>query len=65
MAEAEKQIKIRNQQISRWRKALGNKEKYKEDLRGPSYKAAMAEKTVRGTEGTGDNEWFTPAETFK
>jgi hypothetical protein len=54
---AEKETRIKHQQVSRWRKALRNEEKYKADLRGPSYKMALGEKTVRGTEGTGENEW--------
>ena len=62
MAEAERETNITNQQVSRWRKKLRDEDKYKSELFGAAYKAAMAEKTVRGTEGTGDNEWYTPAE---
>lgn len=59
--DIEQEFKIKKQQVSRWRKALKNIEKYQDELRGPSYKKAMCEKTVRGSEGTGD-EWYTPAE---
>ena len=62
VAIAEADTKIKQQQVSKWRKKLRNEEKYKADLFGAAYKEAMAEKVVRGTEGTGDNEWYTPAE---
>jgi hypothetical protein len=40
VADAEKETDITQQQVSRWRKALRNEEKYQDALRGPSYKLA-------------------------
>jgi hypothetical protein len=61
---AEDETHISHQQVSKWRKALGLDD-YPDKLRGPSWRKAMAEKGTtdqRGASGTGDNEWFTPAE---
>ncbi len=64
--EAERICEIPNQKISRWHKALaGDRDEYRELLRGPSWRKAMLERgstDQRGASGTGENEWCTPAE---
>jgi hypothetical protein len=64
--QAEKLTGITQQQVSRWRYYLGDRDAYRERLLGAEYKAAaLMEPTgtnIRDTQGTGDNEWFTPAE---
>jgi phage N-6-adenine-methyltransferase len=61
--QAEQQTKIKQQQVSRWRQRLRDINEYKSALFGKTYQAAMAEtKDVRGTQGTGENEWHTPNE---
>jgi phage N-6-adenine-methyltransferase len=66
MPRLEEDSGIMHQQVSRWRHWLADEPTYRERLLGAGYKAAAlmeAEGTnVRGTQGTGDNEWFTPAE---
>lgn len=63
LAEAEKAIKFSNEQISRWRKLLKNKDAYHETLFAHAKRKALAQKgqsDLRGASGTGENEWFTP-----
>jgi phage N-6-adenine-methyltransferase len=60
--EAEALTGMAQQRVSdlgRWLKKL---DKYREHLLGAEYRAAMLETAdnVRGTQGTGENEWFTP-----
>ena len=63
MEDAEAQTGISHQQVSKWRNRLKDAEKYRAMLFGTAYHKAMAEVgNVRGTQGTGDNEWYTPAE---
>jgi phage N-6-adenine-methyltransferase len=53
--------------IERWRKALKDEAKFLRALADAVERCARIcehEKNVRGTEGTGENEWFTPAEYF-
>jgi hypothetical protein len=61
--QAEKRTGITQQQISRWRYWLTDIDAYRERLLGAEYKAAdlmePAGTNIRGTQGTGDNEWFT------
>jgi hypothetical protein len=69
MPQLESETGIRHQQVSRWRHYLSDKDAYRERLLGAEYKAAAlmeAEGTnIRGTQGAGDNEWFTPPENIK
>lgn len=66
--DAEALTSISQQQVSRWAKALQDRQAYRERIVGAAYQKAMAE--ARGgvdndhfrTEFTGDNEWYTPAE---
>jgi ParB family chromosome partitioning protein len=57
---------IPQQKASRWKQALaGDREEYRDLLRGPSWRKAMGERgstDQKGTNGTGENEWFTPDE---
>jgi ParB family chromosome partitioning protein len=61
---AEELTGITHQQVSKWGKWLQEREKYRARLFGIEWKAAMAgvADNVRGTTGTGENEWYTPAE---
>lgn len=62
-SNAEKIIGFPNETVSRWKRCLSDDIAYKERLFGDCYEAAMSEKSggpVRGTGGTGDNEWYTP-----
>jgi hypothetical protein len=65
-AQLEDEAGIKHQQVSRWRYCLADCEAYREHLLGAEYKAAALMEpdgtNVRGTQGTGDNEWFTPPE---
>lgn len=64
VAEAEKHLKVKQQQISRWRKWLKREEEYHALVYGAAYKKAMADADPHyRAEGTGQNEWYTP-ETF-
>lgn len=66
MREAEKLTGITNQRKSALRTQLGNPDAYRKHLLGAAYLAAYLEMpAVRGTQGTGENEWFTPAEYIK
>jgi hypothetical protein len=64
--QAENLTGITQQQVSRWRHYLSDEPAYRERLLGAEYKAAALMEpdgtNVRGTQGTGDNEWFTPPE---
>lgn len=65
MADAESMTGISNQQVSRWRKRIKDEAAYKATLYGAAYKKLMAmrgQSDVRGASGTGENEWYTPAE---
>lgn len=66
MSEAEKKTKIKHQLVSRWDKDLKLPD-YSSRLFHPSYEEAMAaaDGVVRGTGGTGENEWFTPKKYLK
>ncbi len=63
--EAEVDTGITQQQVSKWKKKLSDRPKYKAALFGAAWKKAMGEKgqtDQRGASGTGENEWYTPAE---
>ncbi len=65
--DAESHTGITQQQVSKWNKRLRDKEKYRGQLLGATYKAAMmckeeAESFNHRAQGTGENEWYTPAE---
>jgi ParB family chromosome partitioning protein len=58
---AEKDTGISPQQVSRWRKKLSARDKYREELFGKAYKAAMGDEHNHRAQGTGENEWYTPS----
>lgn len=59
--DAETHTGIRNQQVSRWRNALTNVERYLEQqIRAAYKKAGLEPLDNHRAEGTGENEWFTP-----
>jgi hypothetical protein len=62
-ADAEKLTGILQPQVSRWRKRLEYPDRYRDRILAAARRAAelMAAANHRA-EGTGDNEWFTPAE---
>jgi len=64
LKEAEKLTGMTQQRVSDLAKRLADPEKYRLHLLGAEYRAAMLEAldNVRGTGGTGENEWFTPPE---
>ena len=64
MADAEAQTGISNQQVSRWRKATEakNRDKYVAQLVAAAKKKAMiVTADNHRAQGTGENEWYTPA----
>ncbi len=62
VSEAEKQTKISQQQVSKWRRRLQEPDKYREMLCGFAYAKAMAEtSSTTATKWTGDPESYTPA----
>jgi phage N-6-adenine-methyltransferase len=61
--EAQKRTLISNQQVSRWRKSLEAADKYREKLIQAAYrKAGLEPEENHRAEGTGENEWYTPAQ---
>jgi hypothetical protein len=62
MREAEKLSGFKQQKISKFGRWLEDIAAYRVRLRGPSYGVGLDEKKPRGTQGKGDNEWFTPVE---
>jgi len=64
MREAEKLTGMANQRVSDLGRKLANPDNYRGRLLGAAFCAAMLDvlDNVRGTTGTGENEWFTPAE---
>lgn len=61
--EATAQTGVTPPQVSKWRKRLADEDAYREILREGAYMAMWALRDdVRGTQGTGENEWFTPKE---
>jgi phage N-6-adenine-methyltransferase len=62
--DAENITGMTKQRVSDLGRRLAKPDKYRELLLGAEYRAAMLDvvDNVRGTTGTGENEWFTPAE---
>ncbi len=61
VSKAEEETQLSQQQVSRWRNSLKTpeaEEKYRQRLYGRAYQAAMG--VTHGTQGTGENEWYTP-----
>jgi len=62
-ADAEDRTGIKQQQVSRWRKSLADADRYRKRLiLAARRQANLASAANHRAEGTGDNEWFTPAE---
>lgn len=63
LEDAEKLTGISHQQVSRWGKSLHDKAKYRAQLIAKARKAAqLDEADNHRAEGTGENEWYTPAQ---
>ena len=61
--DATAQTGVSQPQVSKWKRRLADEAAYREILREGAYLAMWALRTgVRGTTGTGENEWWTPAE---
>jgi hypothetical protein len=60
--DAEDVTGMKQQRVSDLGKRLAKPDKYRERLLGAAYHAAMLEiaDKLRGTQGTGENEWYTP-----
>lgn len=62
MSDAEDRSGFSQQQVSKWRKALSDAEKYREQqILAALRKAGIEVPENHRAEGTGDNEWYTPA----
>lgn len=62
-SEAETKLKVKNQQISRWRKWLGDEKRYRARLAARGFRAGgLDAEANHGALGTGENEWYTPPE---
>jgi phage N-6-adenine-methyltransferase len=60
--DAEERTGISNQQVSRWRKALEKSEQYRDrQIDAARKKAGLEPADNHRAEGTGENEWYTPA----
>lgn len=63
LADAEDLTGISQVQVARWAKRLKDVPKYREQLYGAAYKAAMAAVSApHVTHNSGENEWYTPPE---
>jgi ParB family chromosome partitioning protein len=60
VTQAEELTGITSQQVSKWKKRLSDREKYRATLYGVAWKKAMAELDNHRAQGTGENEWYTP-----
>lgn len=60
--KAEDLTGMKHQRVSDIGKRLKKVDKYRDRLLGAEYRAALMEEAdnVRGTQGTGENEWYTP-----
>lgn len=58
--QAEELTGITKEQVSKWRKRLADRDKYRATLYGVAWKKAMAELDNHRAQGTGENEWYTP-----
>lgn len=61
LQDAERETGVKQQRVSKWRKQLGTGNKYREALFGAAHKKAMADEHNHRAQGTGENEWYTPA----
>lgn len=66
-ADAESLTGISHQKVSKWAKALAKPESYRARLMGAVFRAAMMDDKEAAdfnhrAQGTGENEWYTPAE---
>lgn len=59
---AEELTGIGKMQVSRWRKRLKNIEGYRAKLYGKAYAEAFGKDHNHRAQGTGQNEWYTPAQ---
>ena len=59
--QAETDTGISQQEVSRWRKKLSNKKAYQEAIFSGGHKKAMEDEHNHRAQGTGENEWYTPA----
>lgn len=57
---AEEVTGITHQQVSKWKKRLTDRDKYRSTIYGVAWKKAMAEMDNHRAKGTGENEWYTP-----
>lgn len=60
VADAENETGISQVKVSRWRKKLAARDKYREALFGRAHSAAMFMERDQHAKGTGENEWYTP-----
>lgn len=59
--DAEKRLKVTQQQVSRWRSWLRDEKKYRARLGSRGYRAGGLEAEANhGALGTSENEWYTP-----
>jgi ParB family chromosome partitioning protein len=58
--QAEELTGITQQQVSKWKKRLTDRDKYRATIFGVAWKKAMAEMDNHRAKGTGENEWYTP-----
>lgn len=58
--QAEDLTGITQEQVSKWRKRLADRDKYRATIYGVAWKKAMAELDNHRAQGTGENEWYTP-----
>lgn len=59
--DIERETKISHQQVSKWRRWLKDREGYAAKLYGAAYRKAMADVHNHLANGSGENEWYTPA----
>jgi phage N-6-adenine-methyltransferase len=61
--DAEARTGILQPQVSRWRKLIADAPRYRDRVLAAAFsKAGMAAEANHRAEGTGENEWFTPAQ---
>lgn len=62
VTHVEQETGISQQKVSRWRKRLKNIEAYRAKLYGKAYAEAFGKDHNHRAQGTGQNEWYTPAQ---
>jgi phage N-6-adenine-methyltransferase len=60
--KAEELTGITQPQVAKWKKRLADRVKYRATLFGAAWKKAMGEMDNHRAQGTGENEWYTPAQ---